>query len=301
MLYGEPWSADDSPMEEGTNAAQKANAGLLEDGIGIFSDDTRDVIKGSVFHVEEPGFVNGASKLESKLLHAVTGWRDGGACFIPKSCAQIINYVSAHDNYTLWDKLVLSMHGEGAAFNFPYEDVMEANRLAAFIYFTCQGNLFLQAGEEFGRTKHGEDNSYCSAPAVNMLRWGQTEEFGSLVEYYRGLIRLRKRLPGLCDKSPEAVERISRKKILKDGVVSFHVDNRPLKDGRGAVEWEELLVLYNASGKAYGFVPGQAEESAVWEILADGREADCRRSTVPGEEILVQAGSGMLLGRRAVT
>ena len=301
MLYGEPWSADDSPMEEGTNAAQKVNAGLLEDGIGIFSDDTRDVIKGSVFHVEEPGFVNGASKLESKLLHAVTGWRDGGACFIPKSCAQIINYVSAHDNYTLWDKLVLSMHGEGAAFNFPYEDVMEANRLAAFIYFTCQGNLFLQAGEEFGRTKHGEDNSYCSAPAVNMLRWGQTEEFGSLVEYYRGLIRLRKRLPGLCDKSPEAVERISRKQILKDGVVSFHVDNRPLKDGRGAVEWEELLVLYNASGKAYGFVSGQAEESAVWEILADGREADCRRSTVPGEEILVQAGSGMLLGRRAVT
>lgn len=301
MLYGEPWSADDSPMEEGTNAAQKVNAGLLEDGIGIFSDDTRDVIKGSVFHVEEPGFVNGASKLESKLLHAVTGWRDGGACFIPKSCAQIINYVSAHDNYTLWDKLVLSMHGEGAAFNFPDEDVMEANRLAAFIYFTCQGNLFLQAGEEFGRTKHGEDNSYCSAPAVNMLRWGQTEEFGSLVEYYRGLIRLRKRLPGLCDKSPEAVERISRKQILKDGVVSFHVDNRPLKDGRGAVEWEELLVLYNASGKAYGFVSGQAEESAVWEILADGREADCRRSTVPGEEILVQAGSGMLLGRRAVT
>ncbi|MDE6128110.1 MAG: type I pullulanase, partial [Lachnospiraceae bacterium] len=110
LLYGEPWRADASPMEDGTSAALKENTESLDEGIGIFSDDTRDVIKGHVFDEKEPGFVNGGSGLEALLLFAVTGWRDGGACFMPKSCAQIINYVSAHDNFTLWDKLVYSMH-----------------------------------------------------------------------------------------------------------------------------------------------------------------------------------------------
>ena len=144
MMYGEPWSADDSPMEDGTRAALKKNACYLDDGIGIFSDDTRDVIKGHVFYGEEPGFVNGGENLENLVLHAVTGWKDGGAEFCPKSCAQIMNYISAHDNYTLWDKLVLSMHGDND-FSSYREDVLAANKLAAFICFTSQGNLFLQA------------------------------------------------------------------------------------------------------------------------------------------------------------
>ena len=65
ILYGEPWRADESPMEEGTNAALKSNVELLDDGIAMFSDDTRDVVKGHVFYVEEPGFVNGAKDLDS--------------------------------------------------------------------------------------------------------------------------------------------------------------------------------------------------------------------------------------------
>ena len=84
----------------------------------------------------------------------------------------------------------------------------------------------MQAGEEFGRTKLGEDNSYRSAPEINMLRWSQVEDFGDLVEYYKGLIRLRKRLPGLCDKSPSAFVRITDQKICGEGIVSFRVDNR---------------------------------------------------------------------------
>ncbi len=247
LLYGEPWSADDSPMEKGTRAAQKGNAGYLNEGIGIFSDDTRDVIKGSVFYAGEPGFVNGGSGLETAVLHAVTGWKNGGACFKPKSCGQIINYVSAHDNFTLWDKLVLSMHREKADFDRKYDDVLAANKLAAFIYFTCQGNLFLQAGEEFGRTKLGEDNSYCSSPELNMLRWNRTVEYGDLVSYYKGLIRLRKQLPGLCDKSAAAAKRILDGRVQGDGVVSFQVDNRDIQPS----QWDELLVVYNASDREY--------------------------------------------------
>ncbi len=288
MMYGEPWSADDSPMEDGTRAALKKNACYLDDGIGIFSDDTRDVIKGHVFYGEEPGFVNGGENLENLVLHAVTGWKDGGAEFCPKSCAQIMNYISAHDNYTLWDKLVLSMHGDDD-FSSYREDVLAANKLAAFICFTSQGNLFLQAGEEFGRTKFGEGNSYCSSPEINMLRWHQTVEFKELVSYYQGLIRLRKKLPGLCDKSPSAVSRIHDKKIHKDGVVSFCLNNC-VKEHRG--QWDELLIVYNASSDSYMVDVPEGQ----WVILSDNSEADCER--IAEKEIQVHASSGMLLGRK---
>ena len=277
MVYGEPWSAGPSPMEPGTTAAVKENVAMLDDGIAVFCDDTRDAVKGSVFRALEPGFVNGGEGLEAALLHGATGWRDGGAGYVPKSCGQIVNYVSAHDNFTLWDKLVLSMHGEEADFTCRYEDVLAANKLAAFICFTCQGNLFLQAGEEFGRTKLGDDNSYCSPPELNMLDWSRAAEYADLVEYYRGLIRLRKRLPGLCDKSPSAFERVTERRIHREGLVSFRVDNRGCRGkggenkagehrrgeggvggnraGReracGDVQWEELFIVYNGSSEDY--------------------------------------------------
>lgn len=305
LLYGEPWSADFSPMEEGTIAAEKKNAAHLEDGVAFFCDDTRDAIKGSVFYGDAPGFVNGGKGMEQAILHAVTGWRDGGAGFLPKSCRQIINYVSAHDNFTLWDKLVISMRPDETDFDTKYEDVLAANKLAAFIYFTCQGNLFLQAGEEFARTKQGEDNSYCASPKLNMLKWSRTAEYGELVDYYRGLIRLRKRLPGLCDKSPEAAERIRCGTVRRKGVVSFLVDNRSTETCR----WEDLFIIYNASGQACQVpVPdkapdlasesGSAAAKGFWELLADGKEADCRKpAALTGGCVRVPAHSGMLLGR----
>lgn len=301
LLYGEPWSADDSPMEDGTKAAQKENVGLLDEGIAMFNDDTRDAIKGSVFYGEEPGFVNGGKDMEEAVLHAVTGWRDGGADYLPKSCGQIINYVSAHDNFTLWDKLVLSMHRKRPNFDLRYRDVLAANKLAAFIYFTCQGNIFLQAGEEFARTKHGEDNSYCSAPELNMLKWNRTVEYEELVDYYRGLIRIRKKLPGLCDKAPSAAERITGQRIHGEGVVSFLVDNT----GSAPCPWDELFIVYNASPDKYAVAlpdcakASDASEPGAWEVLADGTEADCRRKAELQEHtILAAPHSGMLLGRR---
>lgn len=289
LLYGEPWSADDSPMEKGTRPAQKWNAAYLHDGVGIFSDDTRDVIKGSVFHAGDPGFVNGGEGLEKAILHAVTGWKNGGACFEPKSCGQIINYVSAHDNFTLWDKLVLSMHGDEADFDRQYTDVLAANKLAAFIYFTCQGNLFLQAGEEFGRTKQGEDNSYCSAPEVNMLRWNRAVEYGELVEYYKGLISLRKKLPGLCDKSPDAAARVMCGRIHGEGVVSFLVDNRASRPSL----WEELFIVYNASDREWTVALPEGDD------VSGRSEAECVQSAEPGAAECVQrAGTGQEEGIR---
>lgn len=299
LLYGEPWRAEESPMEEGTHAALKDNIALLDENIAVFSDDTRDVIKGDVFFARDPGFVNGGSGLEEKVLGAVSGWRERTEGFCPKTCNQIVNYVSAHDNFTLWDKLLLTMK-EGAlsgqeSYLEPYSDILAANKLAALIYFTCQGHLFMQAGEEFGRTKFGEENSYRSAPEVNMLRWGQTVKFAELVDYYKGLIALRKQLPGLCDKSADAYKRISGRTVHREGTVSFFVDNR---SGEDADIWDTLYVVYNASESEFDVkLPGEAGlSSGGWEILADDREADCRRQAEG--MVIVPAKSGMIFGKK---
>lgn len=299
LLYGEPWRADVSPMEEGTHAALKDNIAFLDEEIAIFSDDTRDVIKGHVFEAKELGFVNGAKGLEERVLGAVTGWcaQDINP-FHPKRASQIIQYVSAHDNFTLWDKLVLTMK-EGIEIGSPEfaqkdQQILDANKLCAFIYFTCQGHIFIHAGEEFGRTKLGDENSYASSAEVNMLRWEQTQEFSELLAYYKGLIRLRKKLWGLCDKSKEAAARISDKKVWEEGVVSFRVDNT---DPRAATDdWKELLIAYNANDRKVSIeLP-----KGAWSVLADKTEADCVKEVPYTEDgrCRIAAGSGILLARK---
>lgn len=327
LLYGEPWRADESPMETGTRPALKENVAYLDEGVAVFSDGARDVIKGHVFDEKEPGFVNGGTGLEKKVLKAVAGWcgqKPDKDEIAPKSCSQVVNYVSAHDNFTLWDKLVISMHDavgqnneyreassepyDETVFLKRYEDVVAANKLAALMYFTFQGHLFLQAGEEFARTKLGDGNSYCSAPGLNMLKWSRTVEYADLLAYYKGLIRLRKKLPGLCDKSADAAGRIAAKKVHGPGVVSFAVDNRgnagenkagcrpdgvfgrdakaesieqPGTTEMSAEEsWERLFVVYNASDNGVEL----SLPAGDWTVLADGMEADCRKQPEYREE-----------------
>lgn len=303
LLYGEPWRANESPMEAGTHAALKINIGHLHENIAVFCDDTRDVIKGDVFFPRMPGFVNGGRGLEERMLDAVTGWRKNGNGFHPRSCNQVVNYVSAHDNFTLWDKLLCTLgevcrdkeggtvwagREESGLYEEPLAELLAVNKLAAMIYFTCQGHLFFQAGEEFGRTKFGDENSFRSAPEINMLSWSRTVRFRELLDYYKGLIALRKTLPGLCDKSFRAAERVTGQTVHREGVVSFYVDNTSEEYPSG---WGTLFIVYNASDTAELLEPAGAD----WEILADETSANCRRRA--GDEVRVAARSGMVLGK----
>ena len=288
LVYGEPWRAADSPMEPGTHPALKDRMGLLDPGVGAFCDLTRDAIKGDSFQETVPGFVNGGKGFERAILHAAAGWREGSPEFRPRSCAQVINYISAHDNFTLWDKLVMCLPEKPgklgyADFRKLRAGILERNRLAAFLYFTCLGRLFMQAGEEFGRTKLGDGNSYRSPPELNMLCWERAGQFSALTDYYRQLIRLRKSLPGLCDKSAGAADRVTAQTVHRPGVVSFQVEG-------GGPNRERLMVVYNASGKAFcaPLPPGG------WIIRADGQRAD-QHTAADGPTVRVPAHSGMLL------
>lgn len=294
ILYGEPWAAGSTPMRKGSMPCLKENIHLLDTRVGIFCDNTRDAIKGHVFYQEVPGFVNGGQDCERDILHGVRAWTDRTEGWCAKAPSQIVSYISAHDNLTLWDKLMATLR-PGDAFAKRYEQVVRANKMAAAIYFTSQGRIFFLGGEEGARTKGGNDNSYNSPAGINQIDWNRVYEYEDLVVYYQGLIALRKQMPGLWDKSAEAGKRIFDERIPADGVVQFQVNNeRQLAQNsfycniyKGANEsvshgedgWETLAVWYNA---------GDQEQflelpDGSWELLLDGESSWHWRSPVAGK------------------
>lgn len=263
LMYGEPWAASEPSMEEGAVAAVKKNVSYLDEGIAIFSDDTRDTIKGSVFYEEIPGYVNGKKGMEEKMKSVVCAWCDGGHEFSPKSPKQIITYVSAHDNYTLWDKLAVTMQKE-VDYSVKDERLLKANKLAAAIIFTSKGIPFIQAGEEFARTKYGDENSYKSSADINKLDWKRREEFSELVEYYKGLRELRQAFSGLYDNSKESISKIHFWDAEED-VVAFEITNR-----EGHMDtWDKLFVVYNSNEDASIVDLPKGK----WQLLADGKSS----------------------------
>ena len=282
LVYGEPWAAGYTAMEKGFRQAVKNNVRHLDVNIGVFSDGTRDAVRGSVFRLKEPGFVSGAQGMEGAILNSAKAWQGKrGARMLAPS--QTITYISAHDNQTLWDKLAETTPDE--------EKRRRQYRLAAGIYLTCQGRLFFLSGEEFARTKGGLEDSYNAPIAINRLDWERAWEERELADYYRGLIALRKQLPGLCDKSPQAAERI-RTAWKRKGFVGFFVDNR----GKGAPDtWKTLCILYNRKEEPVS-VPLEGDG---WEVLADGKDSFLWKNP---EKIRKEAQAGpvsiLVLGKR---
>ena len=305
LIFGEPWAAAETAMEGNAVPALKKNIGLLDENIGMFCDDTRDAVKGSALKIKRPGFINGAAGKEKDIVRSTQAWCEpergsadtdyidagstetgGDAVTRVKAPSQVITYVSAHDNQTLWDKLTETLPESDEA------ERMRLNRMAAALYMTCQGNLFLLSGEEFARTKNGLEDSFNAPIALNRLDWKQAWENRSLVEYYKGLIALRTRLPGLCDKSAGAADRIGSVET-SDGLVSFEVDNR---SESGEQKWDRLKIIYNST-REYRHV---AAEGGIWTILCDGEDSGLWTSVRYADPDLQAAPQSVLiLGRLA--
>ena len=276
LMYGEPWQGGSSALHR--YEANKNNLAMLNDRIGIFCDDTRDAIKGGCFNAREPGYVEGRPGSFWDIGGAVAAWCRSDK-FPPHTPGQIVSYVSAHDNFTLWDKLLLVRY-ERPEFGAVDRAALAQNRLAAGIYLTCMGLPFWQAGEEFARTKKGQGNSYRSSSALNRLDWKRAEQFHGLVDYYRGLIGLRNVFPrlGAVDRaSPDAIAFFD----LEQPLVGWRLTALP---GDGAW-WGALCVYYN---------PTEQEQpirlpDGRWKLLSDGTSSSLWRGDsriLSGEAVL---------------
>ena len=256
LMYGEPWQGGGTCMAEGARPADKGALQALDARIGFFCDNTRDAIKGGVFDAVSAGYVNGGPYHGVQLLHALGAWQDGEGGFAPRAAGQVVQYVSAHDNYTLWDKLKC-VAGRTADFAGWDGELLQQNRMAAGIYLTCQGLPFMLSGEEFARTKYGDHNSYRGPLQTNLLDWRRARTFDELTSFYRGLLAIRRAWPELSGAQGQAAPTL----LAMPGWIVGFVLERP---GPG-----DLIVFYNPERtRQWVTLPG-----GTWRMLCDGTHA----------------------------
>lgn len=201
LMHGEPWAASTTALVPGagTVLADKRGMPYLSPRIGAFCDSTRDAVRGHIFYQKVPGYLAGAAAdYADDIRHAEDAWR--GTLREVASVGQVIQYVSAHDDLTLWDKLCATMRrlptdADYAAKGESCADLMRANLLASGIVFTAAGVPFLLSGEEFARTKHGVSDSFSSPSELNQLDWRRAQRLEGLVDHYAALIQLRRSNP----------------------------------------------------------------------------------------------------------
>lgn len=273
ILYGEGWTGGTSTMPE-FRRAMKRNARML-DGIGMFSDDIRDMVRGHVFYNKDCGYVSGKEKMKVAVRYCATGgvWHPqvdyaaytyavGGTW--TDTPEKVINYVSCHDNLTLWDKLQISRPDCDAG------ERLAMNRLAAAMVFTAQGVPFFLSGEEFARTKpagkNGEvsENSYNLPYETNVLRYDWNDEQKELQQYYRGLIAFRKAHKGLRMTDAEEIrQNILFMEMTSEQTIAFTIRQPE----------ETLLVAYNASGRKETLL---LPDDRTWTLYIDDLHAGTR-------------------------
>ena len=196
LIYGEGWTGGTSSFNENFRASQANIRKITASGQGIgavavFNDAIRDGLKGSVFDPKDQGYANGKANKSNanKVIFGIQGGVKIPAISWSVNDAMVVNYVSSHDNSTLWDKLQAANPGASQ------EERLAMNRLCAATVLLSRGTPFFLAGEEMLRTKGGDSNSYKSSDEVNNLDWSALtpdSDAAAMMEYYRGLIALRR-------------------------------------------------------------------------------------------------------------
>ena len=216
MVYGEPWTGGTSPVVSGVDKAKidSCSSSSTENGVGCFNDNIRNAIKGAEFGGFQHGQVQGTFADEAiccGLMGSVesTSSDNDNAKKFTDVIGRSLNYVECHDNYTLADKLAISLNkgtskdGWKAYADFTKEEqdsLRAQNKLAAAFVFLAQGTPFINGGQEFMRTKHGDENSYTQTEhnkfmnidEINQIDLGFKETYNDVYKVYKGLIALRK-------------------------------------------------------------------------------------------------------------
>ena len=248
IIYGEGWTAGDSPLPEEERALKKHMQQIPL--IAAFSDDIRDGLKGSVFDDSDSGFASGKPGMEESVKFGVVGsilhpqieyekvnYSDAPWANEPW---QAISYVSCHDNHTLFDKLRVSRK------DAKMEQIVSMHKLANAIVMTSQGIAFLHAGVELLRTKNGEHNSFESPDEINQIDWNRKKDNYDVFRYYKNLVELRKLHPAFRMTSSNDVKENLKFTASENGVIVYQIGNAANGD-----TWKDILVIYNARTEAF--------------------------------------------------
>ena len=315
MIYGEGWVMGTMEETEDLKAANMYNAKYMPN-IAFFDDGTRDTLKGGGFgmKIDAKGFIEGNKNDGAVYMGALGGtdvkpsiFSKAGKRTFAANPTQNINYVSCHDNSTLWDKINASAKGS----NLDTKKAM--NRLAATAVLTSQGPAFFLAGEEMLRTKptteenkfdnrpekwadedyYFADNSYKSPDSVNAIDWTLATTNADMVDFYKQLIQLKKNSPmfriSTKDKLAECLTIVDTK--LVDGMTSYAVKDPDSN--------EYAVVLFNATDKAADIQIPQA----TYSVYVNGDKANATQalSTFTGNSFNVGAFSAVVMKSNDIT
>ncbi|MED3087537.1 type I pullulanase [Bacillus toyonensis] len=280
ILHGEGWDLN-TPLAAELKANQK-NAEKMK-GIAHFNDNIRDGLKGSVFEEKENGFVNGKQNMEDRIKKGITAGIDYDTnSSTYQDPEQVLTYVEAHDNHTLWDKLELTNPGDSA------EVRKQMHKLSSSILLTSQGIPFLHAGQEFMRTKYGDHNSYKSPDSINQMDWLRRAAYNNEVDYMKGLIDLRKKYPAFRMTSTEQIKKHILFIDAPKNVIAYSIDGK----GNGNKN-ENFMVAHNANRESVDIT---LPSKGPWKVLVDGKQAGSKTLyVVHNNKIKVPALSSFVL------
>ena len=288
-IYGEGWSAGSCayPTEK---LAMKANTRQLN-GIGAFCDDMRDALRGPFSDNHKGGFLAGVENLEESIKFGIVGAISHPQIDMAKvnyskepwtnSPAQMISYVSCHDDMCLTDRLRSSIPGINE------DELIRLDLLAQTAVLTSQGVPFILCGEEMLRDKKGVHNSYKSPDSINRLDWNNLKKYPEVFSYYSGLIALRKAHPAFRMGDADMVRRHLEFLNAPKGVVAFR-----LKDNAGGDSWKDITVILNSNKKVEEISVPEGEYTAV---VKDGKVDSRGLATFSGTRIHVTPQTAMIL------
>ena len=242
-IYGEGWSAGSCAYPQ-DKLATKANTCELN-GIGAFSDEMRDALRGPFSDDTKGGFLAGVPGQEESIKFGIAGAISHPQIDMTKvnyskvpwtnEPSQMVAYVSCHDDMCLTDRLRSSI---------PYigdDELIRLDLLAQTAVLTSQGVPFILSGEEMLRDKKGVHNSYRSPDSINRLDWNNLKRYPQVFDYYAGLISLRKQHPAFRMGSADEVRKNLCFLEAPEGVVAYQ-----LKNNAGGDSWKNIIVVLNS-------------------------------------------------------
>ena len=290
FIYGEGWTAGDSPLPEQLRA-DKANVAKL-DKIAVFSDDIRDGLRGGWSDVKSKGFVSGAPGTAESVKFGIVGsvqhpqvdYTRVNYDKAPWAAEpyQTITYVSCHDDNTLWDRLKISNPSASEP------ELIKMDKLANAIVLTSQGVSFLLAGEEMLRSKNGVANSFNSPDAINQLDWSRKARYKEVFNYYRSLIALRKHHPAFRMPSANMIrEHLHFMETGDPNIIAYQINGNANGD-----TWRNILLVFNGNtADAKMKIP-----QGKWRLVSDGRQIDEKSiKAVEGGQVIIPGTSAYIL------
>ena len=288
-IYGEGWSAGSCAYPQ-KKLAMKANARELN-GIGAFSDEMRDALRGPFSDDTKGGFLAGVPGQEESIKFGIAGAISHPQIDMTKvnysktawtnEPSQMVAYVSCHDDMCLTDRLRASI---------PYigdDELIRLDLLAQTAVFTSQGVPFILAGEEMLRDKKGVHNSFRSPDSINRLDWNNLKRYPQVFDYYSGLISLRKQHPAFRMGSADEVRKHLVFLDAPAGVVAYQ-----LKDNAGGDSWKNIIVILN-SQKTPQTV--NVPEGSYTMVVANGKVNAGGIGLVSGKTVTVAPQSALIV------